>query len=482
MAQGEYIYYDKAMLENFTEGIAPATVRAMMMFLGSDFRFVDSKENPTFVTHEVDLVNCVIPGGTIQYADSKKSEKGVEYVEYKYWTLADHTFATEKPEKGYYVYAQVATDGSAGEFLVSESAKGKLDDAGYYNLLVGIINSEYNGLRSYASLVGFTEILPGMVRTDKIVSKDGDTYFDLQNNEIVGRMRFLDGLISGDISIQDSDGRETAGIKSDGSFFATKATISGNISAESGNITENVTVKGSIVRPFIDAHPDETLKTGSHDHVYLRGSTGAFNLVWDQTQNGRVITLIRDGDGFVTITAPSSKYAFFEDGKRKSFINFSNRIVQLLGVGDQDLENGEFRGWAVISSEYYETFETLGKTVKALCYGKVVGTEDGATITSNCFDDYYNREKEAIVSGNSLTVSRLAKGEYRIEFPTEWNIGNISPDYVVICTGGLSTSGRGVFASVQNQTTSYFDIRLADDASANDGTFYFQMLNTGAWL
>ena len=57
--------------------------------------------------------------------------------------------------------------------------------------LTGILNSEdSDGGRSFVSLYGFTEILPGRITTDKIVSSDGLTYFDLLNGVIGGKIRF----------------------------------------------------------------------------------------------------------------------------------------------------------------------------------------------------------------------------------------------------------------------------------------------------
>lgn len=54
--------------------------------------------------------------------------------------------------------------------------------SGHYHLLVGILNSEYNGGRSFVPLYGFTEILPGRVTTDRVVSGDGNSYFDMTAN------------------------------------------------------------------------------------------------------------------------------------------------------------------------------------------------------------------------------------------------------------------------------------------------------------
>ena len=60
-------------------------------------------------------------------------------------------------------------------------------------MLVGILNSEYEGERSFVELYGFTEILPGRITTDRIVSTDGKTYFDLVRSEIGGKIKFAYG-------------------------------------------------------------------------------------------------------------------------------------------------------------------------------------------------------------------------------------------------------------------------------------------------
>lgn len=49
-------------------------------------------------------------------------------------------------------------------------------------MLVGVLNSEYDGERSFVTLYGFSEILPGRITTDRIVSGNGDSYFDMLAN------------------------------------------------------------------------------------------------------------------------------------------------------------------------------------------------------------------------------------------------------------------------------------------------------------
>ena len=76
---------------------------------------------------------------------------------------------------------------------------------GYYHLLVGILNSEYEGERSFVTLYGFTEVLPGRITTDKIVSSNGLTYFDLLRGIIGGDIRFLDNGTYVDIASKFGD-------------------------------------------------------------------------------------------------------------------------------------------------------------------------------------------------------------------------------------------------------------------------------------
>ena len=80
----------------------------------------------------------------------------------------------------YYLYAKVPVSGKdSGTFILDEKSIKMTDVSGYYLLLVGILNTEYDGERSFAPLYGFTEVLPGQVRTDKIMSADGNSWIDL---------------------------------------------------------------------------------------------------------------------------------------------------------------------------------------------------------------------------------------------------------------------------------------------------------------
>lgn len=183
---------EASLLENFTQSISPIAIQTMQMLVGDEslqFRFVSSKTNPTQVSHTIsydqETKTLKAAAGLIQHltlgvSSLSSSHKPEEYL---YWNVEEFESARlEDGSKKYYLYAKVSKTTDKGVFFLSESAKMLNGVDGHYCLLVGVLNSEYNGERSFATLYGFTEILPGRVTTDRVVSGDGNSYFDMLAN------------------------------------------------------------------------------------------------------------------------------------------------------------------------------------------------------------------------------------------------------------------------------------------------------------
>ena len=189
---------EQALLENFTNSINPIAVQTMAMLVGDEslqFRFVDSSLNPIqyHITYNQETKQLIAPATVLQHMtlgiDTITSSRDKNT--YKHWTMSGYTSPVlDQISQKYYFYAKVPTGTGMGEFVLSPTAIGMNDVSGYYHLLVGVLNSEYDGERSFATLYGFTEVLPGRITTDKIVSADGKTYFDLANSIIGGNIRF----------------------------------------------------------------------------------------------------------------------------------------------------------------------------------------------------------------------------------------------------------------------------------------------------
>ena len=194
---------EKAMLENFTQSISPITVRTMSMLVGDEslqFRFVNSKTSPVPVTHRIVYDNetkqLTAEAGIIQHMTLGINTVSASHKvsEYKFWDMTAYTSAVlDDGKKKYYLYAKVSKTAQTGVFILSENAIKLEGVSGFYHLLVGVLNSEYDGERSFVTLYGFTEVLPGRITTDKIVSSDGTTYFDLLRGIISGKIKFTSG-------------------------------------------------------------------------------------------------------------------------------------------------------------------------------------------------------------------------------------------------------------------------------------------------
>lgn len=210
---------EDSMLDNFTNSINPLTVQTMMMLVGDEslqFRFVASKTDLTAVGDGITYDNTAkqlhIPHGFIQHMTLGIGTISSSHAdsEYKVWEMNEYLSPyLDNGAKKYYLYAKVSrTDTTVkGDFLLSDRAIKMTDVAGYYHLLVGILNSEYDSERSYVSLYGFSEILPGRITTDKIVSSDGKTYFDLLLGEIGGNIKFIasDGSLKDVADLERTD-------------------------------------------------------------------------------------------------------------------------------------------------------------------------------------------------------------------------------------------------------------------------------------
>lgn len=108
------------------------------------------------------------------------------------WVLADGQITLAKDDDAYYIYAKCEKVGQAGTIIFTKEQHKVDDDANYYHFWIGVINSVDIELkaRSIALTYGFTMVNGRFIKTGRIESADGTTYFDLDNSEIGGRIVF----------------------------------------------------------------------------------------------------------------------------------------------------------------------------------------------------------------------------------------------------------------------------------------------------
>lgn len=188
---------EKALSDNFSSRINPIAVETMSMLVGDkrlQFQFVAAPGSDVVVPHNIEwnqgTKQLTIPAGTIRHLtldiDSIKPSHAPN--EYHYWAMPALTSAPLLDGSlKYYLYIKASKNftgshGSASFQLDTDTHS--FEEGSYYWLLVGVLNSEYDSERSFATLYGFTEILPGQIRADKLISADGNSYFDMLNSAL----------------------------------------------------------------------------------------------------------------------------------------------------------------------------------------------------------------------------------------------------------------------------------------------------------
>lgn len=487
-----------ALLDNFSNSINPIAVKTMAMLIGDkslQFEFVNSMTNPSPVVHNVTYNQATkvlsVPAGIIQHytlgIDTISSSHAAD--EYKFWSLPAFTTPTlTDGTKKYYLYAKVSKTAKTGTFYISEQAIAMEGVAGYYHLLMGVLNSEYDGERSYVSLYGFTEVLPGQVITNKVASANGKNFMDFLNNafRIGNDKTYIDwnasvanvlSMKNATIQIANTAGQTMiyfSGV--DGSGQLAKGNITwdsaGNIKANGGTFTD-ILIQGSLRSPFVRETDSIVIggKQSTHDNVVPIASGGGWvtvgTLEWGVEQSGRrmCIANYRWGSeittGSIEYSAPSGKY-FYEDGTQKKAISLSRECVELMGYGTST----QFYGWIVLNRINLMTTSKYGRKLNVLAQGIVTGYSSRASISYKSYDN-----------ASTLSVSRQGTGKYRVNFPSNW--GLITGSYIVMMTG----YGSGLMkATLLEAGTSYFIAEVSDDSSANDGSFMFQIINLNDWL
>lgn len=172
--------------------IKPSSIETMMLSVGSRAsQFVlqnivitansisGNKPNPNLITIQSN------GGVLIHYAIEDKDRS---------WSIQGGS-VTLTTDGAYYVYARCAKAGSTGSIIISQS-KINVDDgnsAGNYHFVIGVISSIFNGYREVTLTYGATRITGRTINCGRIESIDKKTYFDIDNGEIGGKIRFTSG-------------------------------------------------------------------------------------------------------------------------------------------------------------------------------------------------------------------------------------------------------------------------------------------------
>ena len=194
----------QSALLNFSSSISPLTVQTMQVIAGDEtlqFEFVSSSTSTTSVSHNENYNPATkqfsSEAGILQHKTLGVTTLSSSHAasELKWWNMTAFVSAVlDDSSKSYYLYAKVSKTDNTGVSLLSENAIALESVAGYYHLLMGILNSENDGDRSYSQFYGYSELTPARMTVKKVVSPSGNTFFDLENEVIQGNIKFQSGV------------------------------------------------------------------------------------------------------------------------------------------------------------------------------------------------------------------------------------------------------------------------------------------------
>ena len=352
-----------AALGNFDESISPLSVQTMQLIAGDEslqFEFIDSTTDPTVITP---VISCTGGRLTIAYSDSTDVPFYLRHRTLGQTTMstatAERTYLTWEvynwesgdldPDKPYYVYAHCPHDTTTqATFKVSDTAIAMDADADAYTLLLGFLNTaaDADADRTFAQMYGYTEILPSRITTDKIVSADGKTYFDLVNGEIGGNIKFtatadnttvINSIINNNTTVKNAQSQaEWAEQLADGASLSAESAMADASNALStansakaavanaGLAGRNYALKTSVPVTYTSTDDTKQLTLYYYQGVLgnaasLQGATvtvsfdyevelvqGSFNLMVDQVWYGLKEFNNSNGDGTVANTINES--------------------------------------------------------------------------------------------------------------------------------------------------------------------------------
>ena len=242
----------------------------------------------------------------------------------------------------------------------------------------------------------------------------------------------------------------------------------GDIDAERATI-RNLNIIGSSRNPYTRMSKDTNVDYSNNVSV-ITGSDGEiitadYELKWDNSQNGRRITLLNYrwrnelSEGWGIINAPEGKY-FFEDGIKKSTLSFSRQYIELLGIGD-DID---FYGWIVVNKVDISTNFGYGHPAKFLAYGILYAREENGVLKLQLVQNTFD--------GKRITVVPAGDNGYKFTFPSYW--GSAS-DFVPHITPYQFIGNIYVQEFSENYIIFRYSGRSSLDRNFEDASFYFSI-------
>lgn len=323
----------------YSDRIKPLSIETSMLSVGAKSMQFGLDET-VFQPNYAGVKNRIVyKGGTlVHYAIIDGSNNP------RTWNITDGD-VTLASDAAYYVYAKCQKSGSGGVMLFTTDKIAVDQDATYYHFLVGIANSvdATTNTRALALMYGFTTVNGKHIKTGRITSSDGSTYFDLDTGIFSGKFSFsagssgLTNLSEWAAAAQDIETAQSTANQAVQSAASLQSFIDNTLPAELSSLQAQI--DGKVESWYYDYSPTlanypaiewitDVLKdrhigdTFTNTQEFVDASTTPdAGKSWRFVKNGSVYswTPIADSDAVKALLA-ASKAQDTADGKRRVFV------------------------------------------------------------------------------------------------------------------------------------------------------------------
>lgn len=416
--------------------------------------------------------------------DTQQSDgtiKNIPDADYPYWEIIKRTFVPANPDSPYYLYLKCPRTALSAEnrgkvkvqaqFELVEIKTGTMlpyntDEMFWF--LVGIVNAEVSGARSYANMFGSVEISGSQIKLSQIVSNNNTTMIDVINNTVTGNINMLDGQVTYDLVLGTDKYKNFGGMTSD-------EVLDGDTSR--GRLTNGK------VRMWIGSGAQIKVK---NNKKYLYG--GQF-VVYNDGQFWSKYGIYSTNawkSGKISI----DRYLYVHDYLEVDWAAYFHSSVSIDGVltakddtycGTNKYDKHIFKG--NIYQDRYQNQLYSGGNSKDIVLRGIVPTmiwygyyyyknnnNHGLTalFTASSVGDYG-------FNGNIISSTRYSRGMVRIQLNSQLN-GKYMIKVIAKCNANNDSNAYACVSElIQIGRTPYWMVQTADDSSQNDADFWIEI-------
>lgn len=438
----------------YTEKIKPNSIETLALSIGAksmQFNLTNTLFQPNYNGNK----NVLRWNGGVLTHYTIDAKKAVA------WTLADGT-VTFQDDDAYYIYAKCERTGKTGTIIFTKEQIRVDSDANYYHFGIGVINSVDTDLnaRPISLTYGFSTINGRFIKTGRIESINGNTYFDLDKGEMGGTIKFTSGS-SGLENLEEWQGKQEQIDKAESDAEEAKKIAGKSILGTDILFIQTDSTITKPQLPTLDENGDiEDYKGWSTEAPQWQGGKYIWQTTYVKKGNGTsafadpICISGKDGSG-VTITGQSMTYQRSNSGTTPPTGSWSTTIPVVT--------DGDYL-WSRTIVTYSDGTQTTAYGVSRNGVDGENG-KDGVTITSKsvkyCKTTTANQPSDASFIYDTIGAVGIADGDYLWSRTTiNYSDGSSTSSYSV---GRVGTDGEDGLAGASSYVHFAYASKITGD-------------------